>query len=142
MTDDDSAAENSFLLDTSAIVALLEDEPGAERVQYILRHETVLLPFIVLLEIYYVTLQESGKDAANARYAMLKALATVPLKEVSEPVLLTAGRFKAHYPISLADALIAAFAYRHGSVLVHKDPEYEALEGQVRQEKLPYKSKR
>ena len=139
--DNDSAPGRGFLLDTSAIVALLEDEAGAERVQYILRHETVLLPFLVSLEIYYVTLQKSGEDAANARYAMLKALNAVSLNEVSEPVLLTAGRFKARYPISLADALIAAFAHQHGAVLVHKDPEYEALEDQVRQERLPYKSK-
>ena len=142
MTDDDSATGKTFLPDTSAIVALLEDEPGAERVQYILRHESVVLPFVVLLEIYYITLQERGKDAANTRHALLKTLDAVPLNEVSEPVLLTAGRFKARYSISLADALIAAFAHQHSAVLVHKDPEYEALEDQVRQERLPYKSKR
>ena len=129
----------AYLLDTSAVVALLEDEPGADRVQHILRHETVLLPFVVSLELYYITLQEKGEEMADRRYGLLKALRVSHLLEVSEPVLLTAGRFKAHYPLSLADAIIAAFAHRHRAVLVHKDPEYEALDGVVRLESLPYK---
>ncbi len=30
-------------------------------------------------------------------------------------------------------------AVRSSAILVHKDPEYEALDDQVRQEALPYK---
>ena len=60
------------------------------------------------------------------------------LWSVDEPTLLTAARFKAGYHLSLAEALIAAFACRHEAILVHKDPEFEALE-QVPQEPLPYK---
>lgn len=136
-----SPEEKSYVLDTSAILALVEDEAGAKRVEAILREEAVLLPFIVLLEAYYIILQEKGERIADAHYARLKALGVTHLWEMSEPVLLTAGRFKARYSISLADSMIAAFAARHQAVLVHKDPEFEALGGEVLQEPLPYKRK-
>ena len=57
--------------------------------------------------------------------------------EVDEPTLLTAGRFKALYKLSLADALIAAFAKTWKATLVHRDPEYGALRGEVGQLVLP-----
>ena len=41
--------------------------------------------------------------------------------------------------LSLADAIIAAFAIQQGAILLHKDPEFEALTGQVSLEALPYK---
>ena len=124
------------------MLALLEDETGADRVQQILRLETVILPFVVSLEVYYISVQERGEQTGNVRYALLKALKVAHLNEVSESVLLTAGRLKARYPISLADAIIAAFAHRHGAVLVHKDPGYEAFGGEVKLEALPYKAAR
>lgn len=130
------------MLDTSAVVALTDAEAGADRVEQILRREPVLLPFIVSLEVYYVSLQEKGRQAANLRYAMLKALDVTHLNEVSESVLLMAGHLKAQYRMSLADAIIAAFARGHDAILVHKDPEFEALTGQVRLEALPYKARK
>lgn len=131
--------ENAYLLDTSAIFAMIEDEAGADRTEHLLRHQRVLLPFVVLLEIYYITLQERGEDEANSRYAMLRALEIGLLTEVTEPVLLRAAQMKAHTRVSLADAIIAAFAAVHGAVLVHKDPEFNALKDHVRLEALPYK---
>ena len=35
--------------------------------------------------------------------------------------------------------MIAAFALQQDAVLIHKDPEYEALTEQVHMEALPYK---
>lgn len=139
MKNGDNGNETSYLLDTSSVLALIEDEAGADRVEQLLRKHIVLLPFVVLLEIHYITLQERGEEEANARYAMLKALNIVFLNEVTEPVLLRAAQMKAFARISLADAIVAAFAAVHGAVLVHKDPEFDALRGQVRLEALPYK---
>jgi predicted nucleic acid-binding protein len=127
------------LLDTSAILTLLEDEEGAQRIESLLRREEILLPFLALLETYYITLQEQSEDVADRRYALLKQLPANILWNVDEPTLLTAGRLKASYRLSLADALIAAFAVRHRAVLVHKDPEMAALSKIVQLETLPYK---
>ena len=136
-----SGNETAYLLDTSSVFALIEGEAGADRVEQLLRRHTVLLPFVVLLEVYYISLQEQGEEEANARYAMLKALDVVFLTEVTEPVLLRAAQMKASSRISLADAIVAAFATVHDAVLVHKDPEFDALKDRVRLEALPNKAK-
>ncbi|MBN1146655.1 MAG: PIN domain-containing protein [Anaerolineales bacterium] len=134
-------APESYLLDTSALLALIEDEEGTERVEQILRQDNVTLPWIVLLELLYITWQERGQAEAEQRYALVKQLADQVLWSIDEPTLLTAGRLKAAYRLSLAGAVIAAWALRHGAVLVHKDPEYQALAGEVVQEALPYKNR-
>ena len=132
-------SEDRHLLDTSAILTVLEDEEGAERVEALLREGQVFLPFLVLLETYYITLQERSEAVADRRYALLKQLPATFLWSVDEPTLLTAARFKACHRLSLADALIAAFAVQQGAILVHKDPEFDVLAGLIRQEALPYK---
>ena len=129
-----------YLLDTSAILTLIEDEDGAQRVETLLRQEDILLPFVVLLETYYITLQEQSEDIADKRYALLKQLPGTILWQVDEPTLLTAGRLKAAHRLSFADALIASFAVRHGAILVHKDPEMAVLAESVKVEALPYKT--
>lgn len=133
-------SSSKFLLDTSAILTFLEDEAGAERVEDLLRSEEVVVPFLVLLETLYITLQERTEDVAEKRYALLKQLPATYLWHMDEPTLLTAARFKAQFHISLADAVIAAFAVTQDTILVHKDPELEALNAMVPQEVLPYKT--
>ena len=128
-----------FLLDSSAILTLLEDEAGAVRVEEVILEEKTLLPWPVLLEVYYISQQEEGPAEADRRYAMLKQLPCEILWQIDESILLTAAHFKAENRLSLADALIAAFARNHGAVLLHKDPELESLAEQVRLEALPYK---
>jgi predicted nucleic acid-binding protein len=55
-------------------------------------------------------------------------------------VLLQAASLEATHHLSLADAIVAAVAIRRKAVLLHKDPRYEALEGQLEMESLPYKN--
>lgn len=128
-----------YLLDTSAIFTLLEDEDGADRVETLLRGADVIIPFLVLLETYYITLRERSEAVADRRYALLKQLHATFIWDIDEPTLLAAARFKALRQISLADSLIAAYAARQEAILVHKDPEFEALAGSIAMEALPYK---
>jgi predicted nucleic acid-binding protein len=132
--------DKRFLLDTSALLAFIEEEDGADRVESILRTEKAFLPCLALLEVHYITRQERGQGEADRRYALLKELPCEILWHLDEPVLLTASRFKAGHRLSFADAMIAAFAQRQDAVLVHKDPEYEALAEEVELEALPYKA--
>lgn len=132
-------ASKAYLLDTSAILTLIEDEAGADRVEQLLRAERVIVPFVVGLETYYITRQERSEDDAEQRLALVRQLPITWLDQVTDTVLVTAGNFKALHHLSLADALIAAFAADARAVLVHKDPEYEILTPIVQQERLPYK---
>ncbi|HOU15582.1 MAG TPA: PIN domain-containing protein [Anaerolineae bacterium] len=129
-----------FLLDSSAIMTYLEDEEGAEYVNTLLFNEIVLMPWSAMMEVYYLTLQEQGVNIAEQRYEWLKKLPVTILWEMDEATLLIAARFKAMHRISFADALIAGFAAAHNAILVHKDPEYQALKGKIQLEPLPYKS--
>jgi predicted nucleic acid-binding protein len=131
-----------YLLDTSALLTLIENEDGADRVESILRERDALLPCLALLEVHYITRQERGQGEADRRYSLLKDLPCEILWHFDEPVLLTAARFKASHRLSLADSIIAAFAQRQNAILVHKDPEYEALAEVVELEALPYKTRR
>ena len=133
-------APESYVLDTSAILTLIENEEGADRVERILAEERALVPWMTLLEVHYVTLQEQGQGEADRRYALMKRLSSEILWRIDEPILLTASRLKAGHHLSLADSLIAAFAQRESATLVHKDPEFEVLAEQVKLEALPYKT--
>ena len=135
-------SDRGYVLDTSALFALIEDEPGADRVQEVLETREVWIPWLVLLELAYVTRQERGEAEAEARYALAKALPATVVWDIDEPLVLTAARLKALHRVSLADALIAAYAKRRAAVLLHKDPEYEVLAGQLAMEALPYKRDR
>jgi len=129
-----------YLLDTSALLAFIEDEEGADRVEQALKQRETLLPWPVILETYYVTQQEEGQAEADKRFALIKQLKATILYDMDEATLLTAARLKALHRLSLADAIIAAFAIRNGAILLHKDPEFEVLSGLLSMEALPYKS--
>ena len=131
-----------YLLDTSALLTLIEDEAGAERVEFILTHNEAIIPWVALLETHYITHQEQGRAEADRRYAMLKQLPVTFVNDMDEPTLLTAARIKAWHRLSFADAIIAAIAVQQQAILLHKDPEYEAVVGQVSLEALPYKGKK
>ncbi len=130
-----------YLLDTSALLTFIEDEPGSDRVEEVLQDAAILLPWPVLMETYYITLQEKGRAEADRRYALLRQLRAEILWAMDEPILLTAARLKAEHHVSLADAVVAAFAIRNNAILIHKDPEFDALEGLLAMEALPYKAK-
>jgi len=133
--------DEAFVLDTSALMAFIEKEEGAERVKDVLRHNPIILPWIALLEVVYISHRELGEEEALTRYALLKQLKAKIIWEADETVMITASRFKASNKVSLADSIIAAFAVLNKATLLHKDPEYEALQGQVEMEALPYKSR-
>jgi len=109
-------------------------------VEQVLRTEAVIIPWMCSLEVVYITQQERGVAEAERRYALLKALPVTHLWELDEALLLTAARLKATYRLSLADTIIAACAIRERATLLHKDPQYDALAGQLQLEALPYKS--
>jgi predicted nucleic acid-binding protein len=132
-------ANNPFVLDTSALMAFIEKEPGAERVRQVIREEDIIIPWLAIFEVVYTTRRELGKLEAQTRYAMLKQLKARIIWEADEPTLFTAASLKATGRLSLADSIIAATAIQHHATLLHKDPEYDTLQGKLTLEALPYK---
>jgi len=126
----------SYLLDSSALLALIEDEPGASQVEKLLRTETVLIPWVALLEVHYVTARRRDVAEADRRYGLLTQSGADILWDNDERLLLQASSFKARHLLSLADCLIAAHTWRHQGILVHRDPEYRQLEGELKLQEL------
>lgn len=132
---------NRYLLDTSALLALRDDEPGADQVADILYQAQQAKAlcfgcFMSLMEVFYRVWKDEGEH--NGRLAYQQCL-TLPIDWIHEdkPLLEKAAAIKATYPLSLADAWIAASAMAQDAVLVHKDPEFTALS--ARQLVLAYK---
>lgn len=49
------------------MLAFIEDKEGADRVERILKKERAILPWLVLMEVHYVTRQEAGPGEADRR---------------------------------------------------------------------------
>ncbi|MBI4371230.1 MAG: type II toxin-antitoxin system VapC family toxin [Elusimicrobia bacterium] len=135
----------TFVLDTSALLCLKQDEPGVAEVEALLHHAgrrgAVFISFMSVMELAYVLEQEEGEAAARQGIVQLKQL-PVRVVESDEPLGLAAARIKAGHKLSVADAWIAATAERLGAVLVHKDPEFEPLAKLIRLRALPLKAAR
>ena len=139
-----SAEPELWVLDTSALFCLKQDEPGASEVERILRESGprghVYASFMSLMEFVYVLEKAEGESRARQGYLELKQL---PLRviESDEELALAAARIKASTPLSVADAWVAATAQRLGATLLHKDPEFEPLKNRIPLRNLPYKTK-
>lgn len=136
--------KNNFVLDTSAIITFLENEEGAATVEALLEQAeageiNIFSSFVTFTEIYYITIQKKGKEFALER---IDSLETLPAKRIESnwKIGKIGGEFKAAHRISFADAWIAALAKNNNAILVHKDPEFECLESQIKVLKLPYKT--
>lgn len=135
--------DKNYVFDTSAIFAYTKLESGADTVEEILNLAKknkcgLYLSFISLMEIYYITWQQKGKDIAKELIVLIKSL-PIQIIESNERLILSAGRIKANHRLSVADSIIAATAIEKSAVLVHKDPELEAASEYIKILKLPYK---
>ncbi len=133
----------NYVLDSTAFLALIEEEEGVETVQKLLEEAKsgkciVFASFVSFAEIFYISLREKGEKEAMRRINLMKRLSMTRIESSSELGLI-AGRLKAENKISFADAWIAATAIFYDAVLVHKDPEFEQIESKIRILKLPYK---
>jgi len=135
---------DAFLLDTSALMALLEKEPGGERVEQLLeaahRGEVRLLAaFASRMELLYLVEQEQGAEALGKLKALLPWWPVIWLHS-DDALCDSAASFKAKHHLSFADAFVAAAAAHENATLVHKDPEFSALGALIKQEVLPLKT--
>ena len=128
-----------YVLDTSAIFCLKDDASGADKVEKILQsQDTVYASFMTYMEYLYITMIKYGDERAREAYLRLTML-PIQVVESDEELRYLAAELKAKYNISLADAWIAATAKRLDAILIHKDPEFEALADVIKCINLPYK---
>jgi predicted nucleic acid-binding protein len=126
----------SYTLDSCALIALLRDEAGADKVADALNEAykgeaTIVMSKLNLLEVYYDTYRSRGKEQADLMLSELKKRPVLIVSEISDHVFAEAGRLKASYKISLADSIALAEALVSGSNLLTCDHhEFDVIEGQ------------
>jgi predicted nucleic acid-binding protein len=130
---------NSFVLDTSALLALRSDESGADRVEALLSRAKknqcrLFASFMSRMEVLYTVWRGEGEDAARHALRLMDSFA-VEWISCEPSILEIASRIKAHGGLSVADSWIGATALAYGATLVHKDPEFEPLK-EITQEVL------
>jgi PIN domain nuclease of toxin-antitoxin system len=99
-----------FLLDACAMIAYLNDEEGAQKVEELLWQSNLasgnlFMHEVNLLEVYYGVYRDEGKELAEETYDRITNLPVKILQGLRKSVLKEAGRFKTIYRVSLADAI-------------------------------------
>jgi predicted nucleic acid-binding protein len=138
-----SEAADIYVLDASAWLTLIEDESGADTVQQLLERArtgeiVVLASFMSFVEVYCVSPQERDWAEAGQRVELMAAMPVLRV-ESTRPLGILAAELEASNRLSVADAWIAALAKERNATLVHKDPEFEQVEGTIQALRLPYK---
>jgi ribonuclease VapC len=134
------ASKTTYLLDSFALLAYLNDEPGGERVQEVLSlgksHKCRLVMSLINLgEVLYITERTRGLPAAQTVQALIESL-PLELLEASRDLILDAAHIKASHALSYADAFGVACAIRENAIILTGDPEYKTVEELVQVEWL------
>ena len=130
-----------FVLDSFALTALLQDEPGASGVQGLLertaRGECEL--FMAVLNLGEVLYTVESRLGLKASQEVLAAVDQLPIEivEVDRPLTLSAARLKAATGVGYADCFVGALAQRLGGTVVTGDPDFRQIEDVVPIEWLP-----
>lgn len=127
----------TYLFDTSALLAHVRGEPGAERVQQLFeREESTLLICSVSLPELARRLRDLGASLEEAWTQVSDYLQAVDeVVSVDQEVAHESDRLSvsATTRLPLVDALIAAAACTREAVLVHRDSHMRGVAGVVQQ---------
>ena len=115
----------TYVLDSYAILALLEDEPRAQAVADLIVADTLqlFLSIINLGEVFYIVWRRHGEAAARAVGRSLWQEDRLTIVEASWPRVEAAARLKAAGGLSYADAFGLGLAQELAACLVTGDPE-------------------
>jgi predicted nucleic acid-binding protein len=81
-----------------------------------------------LVEVYYNFMRSDGQADADEIMRGVDALPIEYITDMDSDIRREAARFKACYPMSLADAFLCATAKRYSATAATKDTEIEAAE--------------
>lgn len=120
------------ILDSFAVLAWIQDEPGAQIVEDLLyraqdESEGVLLNIINLGEVYYCCARVQDISFAHDIVEKIRLL-PLTIYPCPNDLVLEAAAIKAQYPISYADAFIVATAIRENARIVTGDPDFKKVE--------------
>jgi ribonuclease VapC len=139
-------AENKiprFVFDSYALIAFLQDEPGAARVTEIFEQAgkeqaEVYLAIVNFGEVIYITQREQGLTAAQQVIASIDQL-PIQVADADRKLTFAAAHIKGQHALSYADAFAVALAQSKDATICTGDMEFAGVENEVRIDWLPAK---
>jgi ribonuclease VapC len=130
----------TFVLDSFALLAYLQDEPVAGRIERLLGNAAngkchLFLSLINLGEILYITERRGGLAKAQDTLGLIQQL-PIQVLSVEDRAVLAAAHIKANHAISYADSFAVAIALQENATVVTGDPEFHSVETIVQVEWL------
>lgn len=121
----------TYVLDASAVLKLLTGEPGAGRIEQLVREadqsRTLLLVSVANWgEVFYFSWQRHGEQSAREALGDLSRL-PIRIVPVDLAQALKAGELKAVHKIPYVDSLAAALAVLQQATLVTSDHDFDKL---------------
>jgi predicted nucleic acid-binding protein len=114
-----------FLVDSSGWIEFLGDGPLAEQfAPYFEHEERLIVPAIVLYEVYKKLLSVRGSSAADRFLSAASRARVVP---IDDRLALLAARISLDRRLAMAEAMIYATALVAGAHLVTSDPHFQGL---------------
>jgi len=129
-----------YLLDSFALLAYLNSEPGGSRVQKVLELAKsqdcrLVMSLINLGEVLYITERSRGLPMAQTVQALVESL-PLELLETSRDIILDAAHIKVQHVLSYADAIAVAYSIREKAIILTGDPEFQMVMNIVKVEWL------
>jgi len=124
----------SFVLDTSALIAFLNDESGADVVESLFHEASngdcvIIMNKYNLLEAYYGYLRANGEVFAENILKVVEDSNIMISDVLTNEIFRQAGKLKVNYKISLADSIALAQAAVDNAIIVTSDHhELDAVE--------------
>lgn len=126
---------STYVLDSFAILALLEGEEAGKEVEKLLRQAQqgkahLLMTWVNVGEVIYTVERRYGREKAYQVLALLE-LSPVEFVPVDRTLALRAASIKATHSIAYADTFAIALAMEKNAVVVTGDPEFKQVANAV-----------
>lgn len=120
----------TMVLDACAVLAYLNDEEGAEKIEaYILDpQQPCVIHALNMFEVHYLTARTSGPQIADDAIRDIKDVGVLILEDMDEIFWKDAAGYKAHGRLSPPDTFAIALANRLGGEVVTCDSDFEAVQ--------------
>jgi ribonuclease VapC len=129
-----------FVLDTFALLAYLQDEIGAARVQTLLENAAkekcrLCISIINLGELLYIIERREGIAKTQDVLGLVRQL-PLEILPADEETVFAAAHIKAGHALSYADSFAVACAIQEKATVLTSDPEFESVESLIPMEWL------
>jgi len=124
-----------YVLDSYAMIAYFEDEPGADRVALVLKQlikgkAKGFMSVVNWGEVYYNTMREQGVSEAEKVILQLDKF-PIQIVDVNKELAYEAAKLKGEFRIAYADCFAVALSVKLGAAIVTGDPDFKKLQERI-----------